>query len=384
MHRGHRYAVLIIVMLAAYKMLEREAWSAPGAAANAEVKVLQVLDTAARDAEERVRGRCGDAQVGVDLEAEESAHNAAHIHQERLVLARAKKFDAKVLTAVAIQAAESFQSAYQCNRVAVAHLEAAKRVLMAQRASLPEDAVHAREEIDKELAEVVALRDAHDAGAGRPTQTPVPIPRVRMVVLDAGEISLATPRSNTFMGRLALRLDLGFGRTDLELDPDPRAKHRGFYFRAQFLARFMPGQQDRIFLLFGPFYNVLSARAPIESVMSPKADDATMHSFGAHFEIQWNPRRAEPWLSFHPFLDVGLEYITAKDSKLDVSGFQGGGGALVCVVHASICPNFRIMSVPRVASKNDPTIQVGVALDVLRWVDLSLSRRRARPRASVR
>lgn len=383
MHRGHRYAVLLTAMLAACEVLEREAWSAPGAAADAEVKALQVLDTAAKDAEKRVQGRCGDAQVGVDLEAEESALNAAHIHQERLVLAREKKFDSKDLTAVAIQAAESFQSAYQCNPVAVAHLEAAKRVLTAQRASLPEDAVHAREEIDKELAEVVSLRDAHGEGAGRPPLMPVPSPRVRMVALDGGEISLATPRSNTFMSRLALRLDLGFGRTDLELDPDLDIRHLGFYFRTQFLARFSPGEQERVFLLFGPFYNVHFAREPIELAAGPTVGDVTMHGFGAHFELQFNPRRVAPWLSFHPFLDIGLELLKVSSSIADVAGFQGGGGALVCVVHASICPNFRIMSVPGVENRTHFTVQGGVALDVLRWVDLSLSSRRARG-ASVR
>ena len=365
-----------------------------GAAADAELKAIQVLDTAAKDAEERVGDRCGDAQVGVDLEAETFALNAAHIHLERMYRAREMKVDAKDLTALAIDAAGNFQRAYQCNRVAVAHLEVAIRELTAQRASLPEDAVHAREDIDKALAEVVALRDAHGEGAGRPIQMPGPSPRVRMVALDSGEISLATPRSNTFMSRLALRLDLGFGTTNLDLDPDRPTRHRGFYFRAQFLARFIPGEQDRIFLLFGPFYNILSARAPTvgDATMhgfgarAPTVDDATMHAFGTHFELQWTPRRAEPWLSFHPFLDIGLEFVKVSNlNRTDVTGFQGGGGALVCVVHASICPNFRIMSVPQVeGSKSHLTVQVGVALDVLRWVDLSLSRRRARPRASVR
>lgn len=380
MHRGHRNAILLTGMLAAYGMLEPVAWSAPGAAADPELKAIQVLDTAAKDAEERVRDRCGDAQEGVDLEAETFALNAAHIHLERMYRARDIKVDAKDLTAVAIEAAVDFQRAYQCNRVAVAHLAVAIRVLTTMRASLPEDAAHAQEDIDKTLAEVVALRDAHGEGAFRPTLKPMSGPRVRMVALDAGEISLATPRSNTFMGRLSLRLGLGFGTTNLDLDPDRPTRHRGLAFQAQFLARFIPGEQDRVFLLFGPFYNFLNAGAPIELAASfgtsPAVADAKMHGFGAHFELQWNPRRAEPWLSFHPFLDIGLEYARVlASSEPDFAAFQGGGGALICLLHASICPNFRLMTVPGREGKS-PTVQIGVAIDPLRWVDLSLSRRR--------
>lgn len=387
MHRGHRIVVLVTVMLAAYTIFEREAWCAPSATVEPGIKAIQVLDTAAKDAEDRVRERCGDAQAGADLEAETSALNAAHIHLERMHRAREMKIAATDLAAVAIEAATDFQRAYLCNRVAVAHLDMAIRVLTALRADLPEDAAHVRDNIDRELADVVALKNAHVESASSAAQMSVPSSRVEVVVVDAGEVTIATPRSNTFLGRLALRLDLGFGTTNLGLETEREVRHRGFYFRAQFLARFTPGKRDRVLLLFGPFYNILSARTPIEPSLGSTASFANMHGFGTHFELQWNPRRAAPWLSLHPFLDIGIEFISESNNagviRFQGGGFQGGGGTLVCVVHASICPNIRIMSVPQVESKDHLTVQVGVALDVLRWVDLSLSRRRPSARASV-
>lgn len=359
-------------------MPARAVWGAPSAT-DATLKAVQDLDNAAMFAERHVLSRCSDGQVGIDLEAEGWALTAAYIHMYRIERVKELNASTEELVPVALQAAADFRRAYECNRTVVRNLELAIRLLTSMRASLPDGATIARENVDLALAEVLALMEERTGPLLAPRKlSPPPPPEaraqgVRVMVMDAGKVSFKTPLSESYLGRLSLRLDLGFGKASFR-DANIRSNHRGLYFRTHLLARFAPGDQRRFFILFGPYYNLLSALEP-----SPVIGDALMHGVGGHFELEWRPRRADPWLSLHPFLNAGLEYIQVYSiPKRAFAGFQVGGGALVCLWHESICPNVRIMPTPGLGEKNRPSIQVGLALDVLRWVDLGLSRRRTR------
>lgn len=350
-----------------------QVWGAP-TPADAALEAVRELDNAATFAEARVQDRCGDSQVEVDLEAETALLSAAYIHMVRMERAKELNEPVEVLTPVALQAARDFRRAYMCNRKVVGHIEMAIRLLTSMRQSLPASAPYVLEEVDKELATLVALEQLHQAA----TNEPAPLaraPRVRIVTLDAGDVSLKTPLRDSYLARLSLRVDLGFGAADLDGVRKTQSGHRGFYFRAHLLARFKPGEQKSTLLLFGPYYNVLRAMEP--SGRSNALGDAPMHGFGAHFEVQWTPPRADPWLSLHPFVDMGIEHVGFLSQTINRSGFQLGGGALICGWHASFCPNIRVMTVPGKEGRDRPTIQLGMALDVLRLVDLGLSHRRA-------
>lgn len=373
MSPGHRNVAPAATMLVAWLLFVREVWGAP-TAADAALKAIQDLDIAASFEEERVRERCGDLQASVDVEAEASFIRAAYIHLARMERAKEMGEPAQALTPVAIQAANDFKRAYICNRSNVAHLKSAELLLASMSSSLPSGATRAREGVDKELAIVLALAASNIASTTEPTPWARP-PRSRVVTLDAGEVSFKTPLRDSYLGRLSLRVDLGFGTADLDDERDTHSNHQGFYFRTQLLARFKPGEQRRVILLFGPYYNVLKSSEPPGRVKA--LGDASLHGFGAHFEVQWSPPRVDPWLSLHPFVDLGIEHVQFPPETLNISGFQIGGGVMLCIWHASFCPNVRLMTVPQAQGKDRPTIQVGMALDVLRLIDLRLSRRRS-------
>jgi len=365
MSHSHRNTASAATMFVVVSLFAREAWSAP-TAADAALKAIQALDTAAAYEEEKMSERCVDLQTSADAEAAAAFLRAAYIHMTRMERAKEMGEPAEDLTLVAIQAANDFKRAYLCDRSNVAHLASARILLTSMLSSLPSSATHAREEIEKGLAVVVALEASSDLNV----KPPMPrAPRARVVTMDAGEVTFNTPLQDSYLGRLSLRADFGFGTADLDGERKTRSNHRGFYFRTQLLARFKPGEQKSVILLFGPYYNFLRSS-------QPALGDANLHGFGAHFELQWGPPRVAPWLSLHPFVDLGIEHIELPTNVANISGFQIGGGAMLCVWHASFCPNVRLMTVPLSQDTDRPTIQVGMALDVFRLVDLSLSRRR--------
>ncbi len=377
-------SVLATVLIVCSAMPARVVWSAPNAT-DATLKAVQDLDNAALFAERHVHSRCGDDQGGIDLEAEAWALSAAYIHMHRMERVKGLNASTEELVPVALQAAADFRRAYACNRTVVRNLDLAIRLLTSTQASLPDDATNARENVDDALTELLALKEARTGPQSVPRRlSPPPPPRpgpkvnkVSTIVMNAGTVSFKTPLSDSYLGRLSLRLDLGFGKAFLPTDSDIRSSHRGLYFRTHLLARFTLSSQRRFIILLGPYYNLLSALEP-----SPVLGDALMHGVGAHFELAWRPRRMEPWVSIHPFLNAGLEYIQLYvRPRRSFAGFQVGGGASICLWHESICPNIRIMPTPGLGDKKRPSIQAGVAFDVLRWVDLGLSRRHTRKRS---
>lgn len=368
-----RYAAPIAAMFVMWPLVEREVWGAPSAD-DAALKAIHALDLKAGFDEEKMRERCEDSQVSPDLEAEAALIRAAYFHLARIELAKDMGEPVEAWKPIATEAADDFKRAYACNPAVVSHLQSARLLLTSTRSSLPGSATSAREEIDKELAAVVAL----EAGHIPPTAEPAQIsraPRARVVTLDAGEVTFKTPLHDSYLGRLSLRVELGFGKADLDGERDTQSEHQGLYFRTQLLARFKPGEQRRVILLFGPYYNVLHSNEPAGRVN--RLGEASLHGFGAHFELQWTPRRVDPWLSLHPFVDLGIEHVQFPITTPNISGFQLGGGAMLCFWHASFCPNVRWMTVPQSKGEDRPTIQLGVALDLLRLIDVGLSRRRS-------
>lgn len=373
MFRSLRYAAPIAAMFVMWPLVVREVSSAPSAD-DAALKAIHALDLKAGFDEEKMRERCGVLQDSPDVEAEAALIRAAYFHLARIELAKDMGEPVEAWKPMALQAADDFKRAYACNSAVASHLQSAKLLLTSTKSSLSSSATSAREEIDKELADLVALEASHIAPTAEPAQMSR-APRARVVALDAGEVTFKTPFQDSYLGRLSLRVDLGFGKADLDGERDTQSEHQGLYFRTQLLARFKPGEQRRAFLLFGPYYNVLHSNEPAGRVNG--LGDASLHGFGAHFELQWNPPRVDPWLSLHPFVDLGIEHVQFPPRTANISGFQLGGGAMFCIWHASFCPNVRLMTVPQSEGRDQPTIQVGMALDFLRFIDVGLSRRRS-------
>jgi hypothetical protein len=353
--------------LCALALPEPEAWAAPSAE-DAAVKAIRDLDIAARFEEDQIKDLCHGI---VNLGAEASALSAAYIHQARLGRAKSINASDEELVTVAFQATDDFQRAYACNPD-LKHLAQAERLLTQLLSYLPESSARARGELQDALVVFAGLIQSHPTPA-RSVPLPMPGPRSPTLILEKAEVKFRDPLRDTYLGRLSLRIETGYGRTDLEPGGDGYT-HAGVFFRAQFLARFTGSERRRVILLFGPYYDHLSANQL--AIADKDLGFAHVHSFGGHFELQWTPsRRVNPRLSLHPFVDVGIGYVSFQRADVpNRGGGQLGGGAAICIWNAAFCPNVRFTTLPSLP-RAYATIQVGLAIDLLRLIDASLARR---------
>lgn len=342
---------------------------------------IRALDSAAAFELDAIRGRCGDPKAP-DREAEAGAERAALIHLTRIGLARQRTgATSEDLVALAFQAADAYQRAFACNGEAIRHLEAAHGLLVGMRAELNEPRSVIAQALDRRIAELAGQIAAWKAGQPPP---PEQRPQVRIVVLD-GDVRPGP--QDSWLGRLALRVEGGasFLRAG---DPPTYFYHRGPQVRVAALARFAVA--PRTHLLFGAYYGssrVYDLRGEGRGDIWWRGD-MSLHRVGAQFEAQWVPSaRLGPWLSLNPALEVGLEtqlYGPGRGSGR-ASGFQVGGGLALCIWHASVCPGARVLASPLAGGRAVVTAQVGLAVDLLRFVDVGVTRRSRKrsPRAAA-
>lgn len=340
---------------------------------------IRALDSAAAFELEAIRGRCGDANAP-DREAEAAAERAALIHLTRIGLARQRAgATGEDLVALAFQAADAYQKAFACDRQAIRHLEAAHSLLVGMRAQLTDPRSVIAQALDRRIAELAAEIAAWKARQAPP---PEPRPTVRIVALD-GEVRPGP--KDTPLGRLSLRVEVG-GAFVRAGDPPTYFYQRGAGTKISALARFAVGA--RTHLLFGTYYGfskVLDMRGQGDEWWW---GDMTLHRVGAQLEAQWVPSaRLGPWLSLNPALEAGLDqqiYAPGRGSGR-ATGFQIGGALSMCVWHASVCPLARALVSPLAGGRSVVTVQAGVSFDLLRWVDLGVTRRSRQraPRAAA-
>lgn len=334
---------------------------------------IRALDSAAAFELEQIKGRCGDP-AAPDQDAAAAAERASNIHRTRIGLARQRAGAASEdLVALAFQAADAHQRAYACDPRSARHLEAAHALLASVRAELTDPRSALAVALDRRVTELET-----ELAAWRARQPPEPETTRASVQIVALEGDVRPGPRDTLLGRLALRLE-GGGTFVRAGEPPTYFYHRGGGMRVSALARFAVG--SRHYLLFGTYYGfsrVADLRGQGEAWW---AGDMSLHRVGAQFEAQWSPSaRLGPWLSLHPALEVGLEqqiYALGRGSGR-ATGFQVGGSLGVCVWHASVCPLARVVASPLTRGQAVTMVQAGVSLDVLRWIDLGITRRSRR------
>lgn len=341
---------------------------------------IRALDSAATFEMEGIRGRCADPSRA-DREAEQAAERAAHIHRTRISLARqGVGATSEEVVALAFQAADAYQKAFECSVQDVRHLEAARELLVGLRAELPDPRAGVTQATDRRIGEIEVLLAARPRRSEAPGAPP---PTVEIVSL-AGEVRPG-PR-DTYLGHLALRVEPGAGFMRAG-GPPVGFYQRGASLRFAFLARFVASERARVRLLFGPAFAVsrlTDRRAPGAGLLS---GDVSLFRMGAQFEVEWRPSTRIPWLSVHPAVELGLElqsYVDPVARQAErATGFQVGGGLALCIWHASVCPVARVLGLPvrferSVASLI--TLQFGLSIDVMRWVDVGITRRSGKQR----
>ncbi len=345
-------------------------WAALGAPpAEDAFAEIRALDSAAAFELEAIRGRCSDA-AAPDPEAAAAAERAANIHRTRIGLARERAgATSEDLVALGYQAADAHQRAYACDPRTARHLEAAQALLSGLRAGLTDARSALAVALDRRIAELSAEVEAWRARqpAQKEAQT-----TVRIVALE-GEVRPG-PR-DTWLGRLSLRVE-GGGAFVRAGEPPTYFYQRGGGAKISALARYAVG--SRHYLLFGAYYGfsrVKDLRGVGEEWWH---GDMSLHRVGAQLEAQWSPSaRLGSWLSLNPALEVGLDqqvYGPARGSGR-ATGFQVGGALGVCIWHASVCPLARVLASPLAGGRAVVTVQAGVSLDLLRWIDLAVTRR---------
>lgn len=354
-------------------------WAALVAAAPADDPFTEIraLDSAASFELDAIKGRCGE-QERADPEARSAAARAAHIHQTRIALARERAgASAEEVVPLAFQAVDAHERAYACDRARVGHLEDAHALLAGLQAELadPRSAVAQTlgRRVDSLAAEIAAWR------ARQPPPAPAR-PEVRIVAVEA---SVQPGPKDTVLGRLALRLEVG-GAFVRAGEPPTSFFQRGPALRVALLARFEVSARARLHLLFGPYYGF--ARVTDLRGAGPEwwHGDIALHRVGAQLEAEWVPaRRLERWLSVHPALELGLEQQTYPGrAAAQANGFQAGGGLSLCVWHHAICPGVRAVATPVIRGGVVVQVQAGLAIDVMRLVDVGVSRSTRAGRAS--
>lgn len=340
---------------------------------------IRALDSAATFELEAIKGRCAGGQP--DGEAEATAERAAQIHRTRIALARQRAgATSEEVVALAFQAADADQRAFSCNPGSVRHLEAAREVLVALRREFADPQGAAAQATDRRLAELEA-----GIAAGRPGPAAAsnpPATTVRIVEVE-GQVRPG-PREDTYLGHLALRVEPGAALLRAG-GPPVGFYQRGGALRLAVLARFTASERARIRLLFGPVFSFARLRDAREPGPGLLRGDVSVLRAGGQVEAEWRPSARVSWLSVHPAVELGLELQSYSNPTADqadrATGFYGGGGLALCVWNASICPGARVIGVPtRIGGSISPlvTVQLGLALDVMRWIDVAIARKRVK------
>lgn len=339
-----------------------------------EIRVLDVVAGVELDA---IKSRCTDPK-SPDPEAAAAAERAAHIHQTRIHLAR--KLAAagsggpgpEELVPLAFQAADALARQFACDSTTAAPLASARTLLAGLRAELRDQAAPSARALDRRLAELDSQLTAHRAAQPPP---PSAAPTVRIVTLD-GDVK-PVQKASTPLGRLAVRIEVG-GSFIRAGEPPTYFYHRGPHTRLSVLARHQLGPRGRVHLLFGPSY----AFARVTQVARPDGDawyagPITSHRVAAQFEVQWVPAaRLDRWLSLNPALEAGLDLQDyAGRGAGRAAGFFAGGGLSLCLWHHAICPGARALVTPLARGNAVVAAQVGLALDLMRFVDIGLAAR---------
>lgn len=332
---------------------------------------IRALDSAAAFEVESIRGRCQGGPS--DREAAAAATRAAHIHRSRIGLARERaQATGEEVAALAVQAADAHLRAHACEP-ATAHLEAAREVLLAVRAQIADANSGAAQALDRRIGELSAQIQA-SARVEEPEQAPAST-SVEFVTVEA---EVQPGPKNTYLGRLALRLEGGLALTRAGGAPSGFF-HRGAAGRLAVLARFPVG--GRHHLLFGPAFTggrLGDARGPSSS---PFTGDLSLLRLGAVFEAEVAPSSRASWLTLHPSIEIGIEvqsYTRRSGRREASSALQLGGGLALCVWRAALCPSARATVVPVLHGGVVVTLLLGLSVDVIRAIDGRITRRSVR------
>lgn len=332
---------------------------------------IRALDSAASFELDSIAGRCQGG--GADPEAAAAATRAAHIHRSRIGLARERaQATGEEVAALAVQAADAHLKAHACAPTA-AHVEAAREVLVNVRAQIADATSGAAQALDRRISELSAQipssTRADESEQARES------PRVEFVAVEA---DVQPGPRNTYLGRLALRLEGGLALTRAGGAPSGFF-HRGAAGRLAVLARYPLG--GRNYLLFGPAFTagrLGDVRGPSSS---PFTGELTLIRLGGMLEAEVAPSPRASWLTIHPSVEVGLEiqsYARRSGQREASSALQVGGGLAVCVWRAALCPSARATVVPVLHGGVVVTLLLGLSVDVLRAMDARITRSSAR------
>lgn len=209
----------------------------------------------------------------------------------------------------------------------------------------------------------------------------------RVAELEARTIPApAVPLREPAYQRLAIRIEAGFSTGHLtRVGFQGRPSHSGGFLQVSLLPRFS-FHDGRHAVLLGPYYSFWRANLK-DGTSNTNLTNAREHSFGGKLELDlalW--RKINRWLTVHPSLEMGLDYVRFDSnlrlegnfvpSYLDRIGFAVAGNLNLCVWEAVGCIGVRLKSVPGQVSV--PTTQVGLGFDPMRMVS-AIKGRAARP-----
>ena len=257
-----------------------------------------------------------------------------------------------------VEAAHLWVRAWECHPTASHYLDNAKLLL--------------------EEAEELAPRDALSHQT-RDLKTTIEVHRAKMWT-DRFSLRIETGSSS---GRLAWLKHQTHG----SIYEHGYRGHGGAYFGLSALLR-VPPRTGPLNFLVGPYYTYW--RATQHSYL-PQTKSANVHEFGAKVEISvgFTPRLAK-FFTIHPGLEFGLQHINFDGQAvpgelvdaeyLDITGGAVGMSLGVCLVYSSICAMSRVHSVPQVWKHGRPTLQAGIAIDLVRLTHAVLERKSLRLR----
>lgn len=329
---------------------------------------VQALDSAAIMEEGRLQNHCKDPKAA-DKEGARIAERAAQIHVARIDIARLElQVDARALTPLALQAVSAFRQAYRCDPSSRRPLEDALSLLRELRKQVPPDGGDVLSGMDARIHDLEAELSEHDRQHPAPGKS-ISSPSVRFVYY-TGEVVPQGPSRKTYLGHLALRVEVGGGVAPFSrYGVAGHYTHRGVYLRLTALARFFPGRSSRVGLLFGPYFNFMTLN-PLDGAILDWPGSGSLTSFGAQAELHLVPAKRFPRFSINPSLMAGMGYVRVKDLNTpNFGGAYGGAGLYVCFLSGALCPGVRITSAPVYYDTRIPTFQGGLSFDVLRFAD---------------
>ncbi len=335
---------------------------------------VQALDSAAIMEEGRLQNHCKDPKA-VDEEGARIAERAAQIHVARIDIARLElQLDARALRPLALQAVSAFRQAYRCDPRSRRPLEDALSLLRELRKQIPPDGSDVLSGLDARIHDLEAELAEHDQQHPAPGRS-ISSPSVRLVYY-TGDVVPQAPSRKTYLGHLALRVEVGGGLAPFSrYGVAAHYTHRGVYVRLTVLARFFPGRSSRVGVLVGPYFSFMTL-SPIDRAIPDWPGSGSLASFGAQAELHLIPSKRFPRFSINPSLMTGMGLVSVKDPGTpNFGGAYGGVGLHVCFLSGALCPGARITSAPVYYDTKIPTFQGGLSIDVLRIADAIILRK---------